>query len=96
MKTQNTAFANSKSGLTKENYKEVLGIGGNYSDKALMSKVNTMINKIIEVVQGIISELQRRKIFIIIVLILFGFLIHYVLNYFVGIRNGLKEKEDED
>ena len=30
-----------------------------------MSKVNTMINKIIEVVQGVISELQRRKIFII-------------------------------
>lgn len=87
MKQQNVAMSNSK----PINYKESLGIGKYVSDKAIMTKVNTYINKIITVIQDIISELQRRGIFIIIVLILFGFLIHFVLHYFVGIRNGLKQ-----
>lgn len=96
MKQQNISIANSKQGLTKQNYKEVLGIGTNYGDKAIMTRINTKINKIINFVKAVISELQRRRIFIIIILILFGFLIHYILNHLVGIRNGLKKQEDEE
>ena len=92
MKQQNVAMSNNK----QINYKDSLGIGKYVGDKAIMTEVNTFINKIITVVQDIISELQRRGVLIILVLILFGFLIHYVLHYFVGIRNGLKQNEEND
>ena len=57
------------------------------ADSLLAAVLNT-INKIYDIT----SDLYEKGVFLYILLILIGFIIYYVLRFFIGIKKGREEK----